>query len=98
MPQKQLTNKMQARIYISGFVQGIGFRYFVRANAKRLKLTGWVRNLPDGRVEALTQGSKEAIEKLVKFCEKGPFMSNVKSVQVEWGTGEEKFIDFKTIH
>ena len=89
---------MQARIFVSGQVQGIGFRYFVKANAKRLKIACWVRNLPDGRVEALAQGEKEAIEKLVKFCEKGPFLSDVKSISVEWGKEEEKFIDFKTTH
>jgi len=89
---------MQARIFISGQVQGIGFRYFVKSNAKRLKLTGWVHNLPDSRVEALAQGEKEAIEKLVKFCEKGPFLSDVKSVSVEWGKEEESFKDFKTTH
>ena len=75
---------MQAHFFIMGFVQGIGFRYFVKSNARRLKLTGWVKNTDDGRVEALVQGPKEKIEKLIKLCEKGPFLSQVNSVQVQW--------------
>ena len=74
---------MTARVIILGFVQGVGFRRFVKKNALRLGLKGWVKNLPDGRVEALAQGSKENIEKLVKICERGTFFSDIKSVQVE---------------
>ena len=88
---------MQARIYISGLVQGIGFRYFAKSNARRLKLNGWVKNTDDGKVEVLAQGAKEAIEKLAKLCEKGPFLAEVKSVQVEWEKEEEQFADFKTV-
>ena len=52
-----------AHIFISGFVQGVGFRQFIKINADKLKLKGWVRNLSDGRVEAMLQGSKEKIER-----------------------------------
>ncbi len=89
---------MQARIFVSGFVQGIGFRYFVKSNARRLKLTGWVRNTDDGKVEVLAQGEKDAIEKLVKFCNQGPFLSEVKSVDVSWEKEEEHFNDFTQVH
>jgi acylphosphatase len=88
---------MQARIYISGFVQGIGFRYFVKSNARKLGLKGWAQNLPDGRVEALAQGEKEAIGKLIKLCEKGPFLSEVKAVDVNWDKEEEQFGDFRVV-
>ncbi|HUD09241.1 MAG TPA: acylphosphatase [Patescibacteria group bacterium] len=87
-----------ARIFISGSVQGIGFRYFVKSNARRLKLTGWVKNTDDGRVEVLAQGSKENLEKLVKFCEKGPFLAEVKSVIVDWEEEMEKFQSFEILH
>jgi acylphosphatase len=89
---------MQARIYIFGFVQGIGFRYFVKSNARRLKLSGWVRNTDDGRVEALVQGQKETIEKLISLCKKGPFLSEVKTVDVIWEKEEESFEGFQTVH
>ena len=85
---------MQARIYILGFVQGVGFRRFVKKNAVSLDLTGYVTNLPDGRVEAVVNGKKEDIEKLLKICEKGTFFSDVKSVSIEWEK-EESFEDFK---
>jgi len=85
---------MQARIFILGFVQGVGLRKFIKKNALNLSLKGWVKNLPDGRVEALVQGSKENIEKLIKICEKGSFFADVKSIQVEWGQLEDAFEDF----
>ena len=86
-----------ARIFISGFVQGVGFRYFVKKNAQDLGLTGWVRNTPDGRVEAIFQGRKEDIEKLISLCRKGPFLSEVKNVEVKWEEGSDKFESFEII-
>lgn len=88
---------MQARIFILGFVQGVGFRAYVRKNARNLNIKGYVKNLPDQRVEALVQGSKEDIQKLIVICEKGTFFSEVKSVQVEWEEAEEDFSDFSII-
>lgn len=85
---------MQARIYISGFVQGVGFRWFVKSNAKKFGLKGWVQNTPDGKVEVLVQGSKETIEKLIKLCSKGPFLSEVKTVDVSWEEETERFENF----
>ncbi len=87
-----------ARIYILGFVQGVGYRYFVKSNARKLGLKGWAKNTEDGRVEILAQGPKEAIEKLIKICEKGPFLSEVKSVQIEWEETAEKFQSFDISH
>jgi acylphosphatase len=86
---------MQARIYILGFVQGVGFRGFVKSNARKLELTGWAQNLTDGRVEVLAQGSKEKIESLIKICEKGPIISDVKSVAVTWEKEDETFASFE---
>lgn len=88
---------MQARIYILGFVQGVGLRRFVKKNAVSLSLKGYVTNLSDGRVEAVANGKKEDIEKLLKICEKGTFFSDVKSVSIEWEK-EERFEDFKILH
>jgi acylphosphatase len=89
--------QLQARIYISGIVQGVGFRWFVKSNAKRRGLTGWVKNTNGDRVEALVQGPKEMIKKLIKLCEKGPFLSQVKSVQVEWEPEIEHFESFEKL-
>ncbi len=89
---------MQARIFVLGFVQGVGFRRFVKKNALNLGLKGWVKNLPDGRVEVFVQGSKENIEKLVKICEKGTFFSDIKSIQVEWEEDSGELLDFQILH
>jgi acylphosphatase len=64
----------KVHLFISGFVQGVGFRQFVKANARKLGLTGWVRNLADERVEALFQGPEETIKKAIEICKKGPFL------------------------
>ena len=85
---------MQAKIYVLGFVQGVGFRRFVKKNALELGLKGYVTNLMDGRVEIVVNGSKENIEKLLKICEKGTFFSDVKSVSIDWEE-EEEFGDFQ---
>lgn len=82
------------RVFISGFIQGVGFRHFVRSKASELGLTGWVRNLPDGSVEALVQGEKGSIEQLIKQCKKGWFLSNVENVEVQWEETVDKFKDF----
>lgn len=85
---------MQARIYILGFVQGVGLRRFIKGKAKKLGLKGYVRNLPDTRVEAVVNGSREKIEEFIKIIEKGSFFADIKSIQVEWEKKEEDFEDF----
>ncbi len=84
---------MQAHVFVHGFVQGVGYRQAVKRKAKSLRLTGWVKNLGDGRVEALFCGDKKVIEEVLGFCKKGPFFSEVKHVEVEW---DDKNSDFKT--
>jgi acylphosphatase len=86
---------MTAHVFISGFVQGVGFRRFVRHHALSLGLTGWVKNLPDNRVEAVFQGSKEQIEKIIAICKKGAFLSEVKDVQAVPEEGAEHFESFE---
>jgi len=76
-------------------VQGVGFRGFIRSNGRKLGLTGWSQNLLDGRVEVLAQGPKTEIEKLIKICEKGPIISDVKSVAVTWEEIDEQFKSFE---
>jgi len=69
---------------ISGRVQGVGFRKEITELATRLKLTGWVRNLSDGRVEALVEGEKDRLEILIEFCHVGPHGASVRVVDVVW--------------
>ena len=86
-----------AHIFISGFVQGIGFRQFILRQAQDLPLTGWVRNIPDGRVEAIFQGEKEKIEESISLCRKGPFLAEVENVEVKWEDREESFESFEIV-
>jgi acylphosphatase len=69
------------RWYIHGIVQGVGFRYFVRARAQALDLTGWTRNLSDGRVEVLAVGTQERLNELAAALHKGPPLSTVRRVE-----------------
>lgn len=87
-------NMMQAHVFISGTVQGVGYRYFVRSNAKKLGLTGFVLNTEDGGVEAVLQGEKEAIERMLALCRQGPPLSEVKHLGFEWEEETEKFPEF----
>lgn len=82
--------KARAHIIVEGWVQGVFYRAFTRNVAVMRGLDGWVRNLPDGRVEAVFEGSRELIEQALKECRKGPFGSRVDSIDVSWepATGE----------
>lgn len=78
-------------VFVLGFVQGVGYRRFVRHHALKLGLRGCVKNLSDNRVEAIFQSSassdqeaKKQIKKMIEICEKGPFLSEVKDVVAEW--------------
>jgi acylphosphatase len=80
--------------FVAGRVQGVWFRGSTRAEAKRLGLTGWVRNLLDGRVELVAEGPEERVEALVAWCRHGPPHARVDDLEVirEAATGE--FPDF----
>jgi len=73
----------EKHIFISGRVQGVGFRYFTKMNADSLGITGWVRNLSDGRVEVLIQGDDEALNKMISKLKKGPHSASVENVMIE---------------
>ncbi len=83
--------KKSVRLYIKGTVQGIFFRQFVKENAERYNVKGFVRNLEDGRVEVFAEGNQEDVEKLVELCKQGPKHSQIANVEVK----EERFQDFK---
>ena len=74
----------RAHVIISGRVQGVAFRIATVEEAQRLGLDGWVRNLRDGRVEALVEGERPKVEALVAWCHHGPPPARVMDVQVSW--------------
>lgn len=71
------------RLVISGRVQGVGFRWFARDAAKREGVTGWVRNLPDGRVEAYVEGDPESVTRVERALRQGPAGARVDNVYVD---------------
>ncbi len=86
-------NKLRrVHVFVSGRVQGVGFRDFVKENAQKLKLTGWVRNLSDRRVELVAEGPGAAIDELLKAVAKGPPAAKVEKAEPadEPYTGEFK--------
>jgi len=87
--------KARARIIVSGRVQGVFFRDHARRWASTLGLTGWVKNLRDGRVEALAEGERENIEDLVSRLRQGPPLAHVHDVMVTWEECRDEFEDFR---
>lgn len=90
-------------VFITGSVQGVGFRQFIKSKANRLNVKGWVKNLPasrqggpDRRVEAMFLGSVENLELMINNCRKGPFLAQVSSLTVE-EIPDVEFDDFKIL-
>jgi acylphosphatase len=93
-----VTNTKQAkRFLVSGFVQGVGFRYFAENRAKRLGICGYVRNLRDGRVEAYAIGTPEQLSNFRLALEIGPGAANVMKVDEEPDTIHPQYADCFTI-
>lgn len=82
----------RAHVLISGRVQGVNFRASARDKARADGVTGWVRNLDDGRVEAVFEGPRPAVQRLVSWCYGGPSPARVDRVEVQWQppTGDER--------
>ena len=83
--------KKSVRLYITGTVQGVFFRAFVKENAERYNVKGFTRNLDDGRVEVFLEGNSEDVNKMIELCKKGPKHSKIRKVEMK----SEKFQDFK---
>jgi acylphosphatase len=85
---------VRAHLFISGIVQGVGYRYHCRRHAQGLGLVGWVRNLDDGRVEAVLQGTRDQVESMIKWCYRGPSEAEVRDIAVTYEDAADDFQDF----
>ncbi|GAA5522166.1 acylphosphatase [Aliifodinibius salicampi] len=85
----------QAHVFIEGRVQGVGFRHFTKVNAEEVGVYGWVKNLPDGRVEAVFAGPMDHIREMVNRCEQGPGSSRVDDIDVEVEEADEEYDTFE---
>jgi acylphosphatase len=79
-----LKMKIRAHLFISGAVQGVFFRVETRKEAIMRNISGWIRNVSDGRVEAIFEGEKENVGKLITYCKRGPQGAEVTNIDVTW--------------
>ncbi len=82
--QNLSSSPIRAHVFVSGVVQGVGYRYSTMNQSRYLGVSGWVRNLPDGRVEAVFEGSQAAIDSMIRWCRQGPIGAVVKEVVVQY--------------
>ncbi|WP_038057379.1 acylphosphatase [Thermodesulfobacterium hydrogeniphilum] len=85
----------RVHVFISGRVQGVFFRAYTEAEAKKLGVKGWVRNLPDGRVEAVFEGEDGAVDQMIAWCHKGSPHAKVTKVEVIEEPYKGEFTDFE---
>ena len=95
-PTFYISSMVRVHIFFSGTVQGVGFRYTCLSFAQQLSLTGWVKNLSDGSVEAVVEGPRERIEGLLSRLE-GQFGGFIRDRHIEWGEDREEFNKFSII-
>lgn len=93
--QESFMGAARARILIQGRVQGVSFRYHTMQEARILGLTGWVRNLWDGRVEVLLTGDEEAVKQMIEWCQQGPPSAAVDNVEVAWEEPTAEYNNFR---
>ena len=89
--------KKSVRLYISGIVQGVFFRIFIKENAEKLGVNGFVRNLEDGRVEVFLEGNSSEVNKMIELCQKGPKHTQIKNIELK-NEKHQGFRNFKVLH
>jgi acylphosphatase len=92
-----MPDNVRAHVIISGRVQGVAFRMETQLAAERVGVTGWVRNRPDGTVEAALEGDKPKVEQMLQWCRRGPVLARVDAVDVRWKDFEGEFPDFRIV-
>jgi acylphosphatase len=93
-----MADRVRVHVLIEGRVQGVFFRASTRDEARARGLTGWVRNLPDGRVAAVFEGDQRLVEDMLRWCHKGPSYAYVDHVEVEWQTYQGDLTDFRIVY
>jgi acylphosphatase len=90
--------KIRAHLFVSGNVQGVFFRSEIKHEADKHHVKGWVRNLLDERVEAIFEGDKSDVKKLVEFCRTGPPAAKITTVNVTWQPFSGEYDSFEIHH
>jgi len=89
-----MENKARAHVIVTGSVQGVCFRVETKRAADHIGVAGWVRNRPEGTVEAVFEGEREKVEAAINWCRKGPPFGRVENVSITWEPFEGKFTGF----
>lgn len=93
-----MAKNSRAHVFIKGKVQGVYFRQNMRIVSKRHKVNGWVRNLKDGRVEAVLEGEEMNISEVIEWCHAGPAEAKVDDVKVEYESYKGEFSNFTVLY
>ena len=88
---------IRAHVFIEGRVQGISYRYWTKKTATSLGLTGWAKNLADGRVEAVFEGARKEVEDMIKKLKRGPMLAGVKHIDINWEDAMGEFEGFEIL-
>ena len=89
-----IMEKARARVIVEGRVQGVFFRYHTQEMADRIGVTGWVKNRRDGRVEAVFEGDKDKVDRILEWCHRGPSEARVTKVNLTWEDYTGEYEDF----
>ncbi len=89
-----MSENLRLHAFVSGRVQGVGYRSFVTRVARSLGLTGWCRNLEDGRVEVVAEGPREKLKELLSRMEEGPYLARVDGIEKKWLPARNEFDGF----
>lgn len=87
--------RLRARVRIKGLVQGVSFRYYTRRAAEGRNVAGWVRNLPDGDVEAVFEGREAEVRQVIDWCRQGPEGARVDEILIDWEEYRGEFDRFE---
>ena len=90
-----MSDKARLRAIVHGNVQGVNFRYYTRRQAHELDVTGYVRNLWDGTVEVVAEGTRQNLGRLLNWLHRGPRMAFVEKVDVQWLPATDEFQSFE---
>lgn len=93
-----MSEQIRAHVYVSGRVQGVSFRWFTLHKARELDLTGWVKNLWDGRVEAVFEGHEKSVREAVAWCRHGEPPARVDNLEVSYEAANGEFRSFRIKH
>lgn len=95
LKKNKSTEKVRAHVFVSGRVQGVFFRESCQKKANSLGVSGWVKNLKDGRVEAVFEGEKWKVEKMATWSKRGPIFAKVDLFDIVWEDSKSEFSSFE---